>query len=53
MQFFGLAFLLYSYKSNVKIESLILDEAMTVHNAQGSGFDYMMADLDQKSTCTN
>lgn len=42
-----------SYKSSVKIERkqfpLILAEAMTVHKAQGSGFDYMMADIDQTS----
>ena len=40
-------------KSNVTIERkqfpLILAEAMTVHKAQGSGFDYMLAGKDQTS----
>ena len=44
----------YCHKnSNITMERkqfpLILAEAMTVHKAQGSGFDYMLADLDQTS----
>jgi len=46
----------FSYRHNtslIKIERkqfpLILAESMTVHKAQGSGFDYMLANLDQTS----
>ena len=44
----------YRHKnSTIEIERkqfpLVIAEAITVHKAQGRGFDYMMADLDQTS----